>query len=69
MQSKFTFKHSTLMFMFMYNALLICVTFKCRRYVGLVFNVDASFFKNFEATTYQLEDEVSQLFLIYNNLE
>ena len=57
------------MFMFMYNALLICVTFKCRRYVGLVFNVDASFFKKFEATTYQLEDEVSQLFLIYNNLE
>ena len=69
--SKFTFSLSQLplnVFRCMYNALLICVTFKCRRYVGLVFNVDASFFKNFEATTYQLEDEVSQLFLIFNYL-
>ena len=71
MQSKFTFSLSQLpsnVFRCMYNALLICVTFKCRRYVGLIFNVDASFFKNFETTTYQLEDEVSQLFLIFNYL-
>ena len=70
-QSKFTFSLSQLpsnVFRCMYNALLICVTFKCRRYVGLVFNVDASFFKNFETTTYQLKDEVSQLFLIFNYL-
>ena len=70
-QSKFTFSLSQLpsnVFRCMYNALLICMTFKCRRYVGLDFNVDASFFKNFEAKTYQLKDDVSQLFLIFNYL-
>ena len=52
----------------MYNAPLICVTFKCRQFVGLVFNADAAFFKKFEAKSYQLEDDVSQLFLIFNYL-
>ena len=52
----------------MYNAPLICVTFKCRRFVGLIFNVDADFFKKFEAKSSQLEDHVSKLFLILNYL-
>ena len=52
----------------MYNAPLICVTFKCRRFVGLIFNADADFFKKFEAKSTQLEDHVSKLFLILNYL-
>ena len=71
MQSMFSFSPSQLtsnVFLCMYNATLICVTFKCRRFVGLLFNADAVFFKNFEAKSYQLEDDVSQLFLIFNYL-
>ena len=63
MQSMFSF-----VFLCMYNVPLICVTFKCRRFVGLLFNVDAAFFKYFEAKSYQLEDDVNQLFLIFNYL-
>ena len=71
MQSMFSFSPSQLtlnVFLCMYNAPLICVTSKCRRFVGLVFNADAAFFKHFEAKSYQLEDDVSQLFLIFNYL-
>ena len=48
----------------MYNAPLIYVPFKCRRFVGLIFNADADFFKKFEAKSTQLEDDVSKLFSI-----
>ena len=48
--------------------MLILTSFKCKRLVGLVFNVDATFFKKFEAKSYQLKDDVSQLFLIFNYL-
>ena len=63
MQSMFSF-----VFLCMYNAPLIYVTFKCRRFVGLLFNADTAFFKHFEAKSYQLENDVSQLFLIFNYL-
>ena len=46
----------------MYNDPLICVTFKCSRFVGLILNADANFFKKFEAKSTQLEDHVSKLF-------
>ena len=72
MQSMFSFLPSQLtsnVFLCMYNAPLIFVTFKCRRFVGFLFNADATFFKRFEAKSYQLEDDVSQLFLIFNYLE
>ena len=52
MQSMFSFSPSQLMsnvFLYMYNAPLICVTFKYRRFVSLVFNANAAFFKYFEA--------------------
>ena len=71
MQSMFTFSPSQLalnVLLCMYNAPLICVIFKCRRFVGLVFNVDATFFKKFEAKSCQLKNDVSKLFLIFNYL-
>ena len=52
----------------MYNAPLICITFKCRQFVDLIFNADADFFKKFKAKSSQLEDDVSKLFLILNYL-
>ena len=52
----------------MYNALLIYMTFKYRRFVDLIFNANAEFFKKFEAKSCQLEDDVSKLFLILNYL-
>ena len=55
-------------FLCMYNTPLICVTFKYRRLVSLFFNANAAFFKHFETKSYQLKDDVSQLFLIFNYL-
>ena len=52
----------------MYNDPLICVTFKCRRFVGLILNANAEFFKKFESKSTQLEDYVSKLFIILNYL-
>ena len=70
-QSMFTFSPSQLasnVLLCIYNAPLICVTFKYRRFIGLVFNANAEFFKKFEAKFCQLEDNVSKLFLILNYL-
>ena len=71
MQSMFTFSPSQLalnVLLYMYNAPLICVTFKCKRFIGILFNANVQFFKKFEAKSCQLEDDVSKLFLILNYL-
>ena len=71
MQSMFTFSPSQLasnVLLCMYNTPLICMTFKCKRFVDLVFNADVEFFKKFEAESCQLEDDVGKLFLIFNYL-
>ena len=70
MQSMFTFSPSQLasnVVICMYNAPLICLTFKCRRFVGLVFNANVEFFKKFKSKSCQLENDVSK-FLILNYL-